>query len=220
MASHLSRPAIPCLFDAARRLADDLAGTLAGAVAPNPAGRWPASDIVVTMVPNGEVVRCWSPRSGPAPGLRAGRAAARHLSSEPWLTEATAAALAGAASPWWTRRCPGRSGAPQAAELVFMGGGAAPTSSGSARSSTGWARRFSRRQARRRPWDEVPQQHDHGGEPAGRDRRAGDGQALRPRPGGDGRRAERLHRHVVGVADAPQASASSAAASTTRSSWP
>jgi 3-hydroxyisobutyrate dehydrogenase len=59
MATHLSRAGHPLqLFDAAPGVAAELAGTLPDAVAAvSAAALAAASDIVVTMVPNGEVVR-------------------------------------------------------------------------------------------------------------------------------------------------------------------
>ena len=79
------------------------------------------------MVPNGAVVQSLVDGDrGLLQGLGPGALLLDTSSSEPWLTEATARrARATPASPWSTRRSRARSGARKAAELVFMCGGAA-----------------------------------------------------------------------------------------------
>ena len=128
MASHLAAAGYSLqLFDAASGLAADLAATLPNAAAAgSPAALAAASDIVVTMVPNGEVVRSLVTGDG---GLLHGFAPGALLldtsSSEPWLTEETAQALAGRGVAMVDAPVSGAEWGAKAAELVFMVGGAA-----------------------------------------------------------------------------------------------
>ena len=128
MASHLAAAGYPLhLFDAAPGVAAGLAGTLANArAAASPAALAAASDIVVTMVPNGEVVRdligC---RDGLLQGLAPGALLLDTSSSEPWLTEQSAAQLRACSVAMVDAPVSGAEWGAKAAELVFMVGGAA-----------------------------------------------------------------------------------------------
>ena len=128
MATHLAAAGYPLqLFDAAPGVAAGLAGTLAEAsVAASPASLAAASDIVFTMVPNGEVVR---DLIGGGDGLLQGFAPGALLvdtsSSEPWLTEQSAAQLRTRGVAMVDAPVSGAEWGAKAAELVFMVGGAA-----------------------------------------------------------------------------------------------
>jgi 3-hydroxyisobutyrate dehydrogenase-like beta-hydroxyacid dehydrogenase len=128
MARHLAAAGYPLqLFDAAPHVADALAAALPGAhSAASPAALAAGSDIVVTMVPNGEVVADLVHRDD---GLLAGFAPGALLldtsSSEPWLTERSAAALAARGIAMVDAPVSGAQWGAEAAELVFMVGGAA-----------------------------------------------------------------------------------------------
>jgi len=128
MASHLSRAGHPLqLFDIAPGVATGLAATLPNAVAAaSPAALAAASDIVVTMVPNGEVVRSLvDGDEGLLRGFAPGALLLDTSSSEPWLTEATAKRLAERGVAMVDAPVSGAEWGAQAAELVFMVGGAA-----------------------------------------------------------------------------------------------
>ena len=185
-----------------------------------PAALAAGSDIVITMVPNGAVVHeLVDGDRGLLQGLRPGTLLLDTSSSEPWLTERSGRLLAerrrGDGRRAGFGRAVGRRG--RRARLHVR------RRRGRHRARPAAARRHGQggvpsRPARRRPRDEVPQQPDHGDELARRDRGPGDRQALRPRSVGDGRRPRPVDRRVVGLAAPTSASASSAAASTTRSS--
>jgi 3-hydroxyisobutyrate dehydrogenase len=142
MATHLSGAGYPlALFDVASDAVVGLADTLPQAqVCRSPRevgaasvtllttwawGRVSASDIVITMLPNGQVV---SKVTLEADGLLAGMAPGTLLldtsSSEPWLTQATAQALAARGVAMVDAPVSGAQWGAQAAELVFMAGGA------------------------------------------------------------------------------------------------
>ena len=128
MASHLARAGHPLqLFDAAPGVAASLAGTLPNATAADsPAALAAASDIVVTMVPNGEVVRSLvGGDQGLLQGFAPGALLLDTSSSEPWLTEGTAEALGARGVAMVDAPVSGAEWGAQAAELVFMVGGAA-----------------------------------------------------------------------------------------------
>ncbi len=128
MAGHLARAGHPvALFDldaeAARRLAASLpAATACGSLAELAA----ASDIVITMLPNGEVVRDVTlGADGLHQGLKPGTLLLDTSSSEPWITRETGAALAAQGVAMVDAPVSGAQWGAEAAELVFMVGGAA-----------------------------------------------------------------------------------------------
>jgi 3-hydroxyisobutyrate dehydrogenase len=126
MASHLSRAGCPLqLFDVAPGLAAELAASLPNAVASaSPAVLAAGSDIVVTMVPNGEVVRSLVVgEQGLLQGFAPGSLLLDTSSSEPWLTEDTARTLAGRGVAMVDAPVSGAEWGAKAAELVFMVGG-------------------------------------------------------------------------------------------------
>lgn len=95
-------------------------------VAPTPKAVAEASDIVITMLPSGAYVR--DVALGPAgliEGFRAGALLLDTSSSEPWLTVETAAALAARGVDMVDAPVSGARAGAEAAELVFMVGGAA-----------------------------------------------------------------------------------------------
>jgi 3-hydroxyisobutyrate dehydrogenase len=127
MASHLARAGHPLqLYDIAPGVAPGLAATLPNAVAaPSPAALAAASDIVVTMVPNGEVVRSLVVGDdGLLQGFAPGSLLLDTSSAEPWLTERTAKSLAERGVAMVDAPVSGAEWGAQAAELVFMVGGA------------------------------------------------------------------------------------------------
>ena len=128
MASHLARAGFPLqLFDVAPGLAAGLAADLPNAVAAaSPAALAAASDIVVTMVPNGEVVQSLvTGEDGLLRGFATGALLLDTSSSEPWLTESTAKTLAVRGVTMVDAPVSGAEWGAKAAELVFMVGGAA-----------------------------------------------------------------------------------------------
>jgi 3-hydroxyisobutyrate dehydrogenase len=84
------------------------------------------ADVVFTMLPNGRVVRdtVLAP-DGIAAGLAPGALLVDTSSSEPWLTRETAAALAARGAAMVDAPVSGAQWGAEAAELVFMVGGAA-----------------------------------------------------------------------------------------------
>jgi 3-hydroxyisobutyrate dehydrogenase len=84
------------------------------------------ADVVFTMLPNGRVVRdtVLAP-DGIAAGLRAGALLVDTSSSEPWLTRETAAAVTAVGAAMIDAPVSGAQWGAEAAELVFMVGGAA-----------------------------------------------------------------------------------------------
>ena len=127
MASHLAAAGYAMtLYDVVPGLAPDLAATLAGAYAAStPAELAARTDIVVTMVPNGAVVQALvEGEDGLLRGLRPGALLLDTSSSEPWLTEQTAARLAERGVAMVDAPVSGAEWGAKAAELVFMVGGA------------------------------------------------------------------------------------------------
>lgn len=127
MAGHLARAGYRlALFDATPGLAARIAAALDGATAAaTPADVARRSDIVVTMVPNGEVVReLVRAPGGLLEGFRAGALLLDTSSSEPWLTRETAALLSDHGVAMVDAPVSGAQWGAQAAELVFMVGGA------------------------------------------------------------------------------------------------
>lgn len=125
MAGHLARAghALTVLdADAARTRA--VAGKIGGRAATTPAEVAAASDIVVTMLPDGRVVQQVAlGENGLVHGLRAGALLLDTSSAEPWLTEATAAGIARAGATMVDAPVSGAAWGAEAAELVFMVGG-------------------------------------------------------------------------------------------------
>lgn len=128
MAAHLAAAGhAMTLYDVAPGLAQGVAETLAGArAARTPAELAAQSDIVVTMVPNGAVVQTLvEGEDGLLRGLRPGALVLDTSSSQPWLTVATGRVLADAGVAMVDAPVSGAEWGAQAAELVFMCGGAA-----------------------------------------------------------------------------------------------
>ena len=97
MAGHLAKAGHTlALFDVRAGQATRLASTLPGASAPaSPAEVARRSDIVITMVPNGEVVRdLVAGPEGLLAGFRPGSLLLDTSSSEPWLTHESGRQLA------------------------------------------------------------------------------------------------------------------------------
>ena len=127
MASHLARAGYRlALYDVAPGVAARIAATLDGASTPaSPAELAEASDIVVTMVPNGEVVReVVRGAGGLLEGMRRGSLLLDTSSSEPWLTQESGRLLAAKGIAMVDAPVSGAQWGAQAAELVFMVGGA------------------------------------------------------------------------------------------------
>ncbi len=87
------------------------------------------SDVVITMLPNGEVVRSVvfgddGPGRGLAAGLKRGALLIDTSSAEPWLTRQTAERLAAQGVAMLDAPVSGAQWGAQAAQLVFMVGGA------------------------------------------------------------------------------------------------
>lgn len=127
MASHLAAAGYPLqLFDTAPGVAAALAESLPNAHASaTPTALAQTSDIVVTMVANGEVVHSLlSGDDGLLQGLAAGALLLDTSSAEPWLTERSAALLAERGVAMVDAPVSGAEWGAKAAELVFMVGGA------------------------------------------------------------------------------------------------
>ena len=127
MASHLARAGYRvALHDAAAGVADRLAAELPGAQAcatASAAAR--GRDIVITMLPNGRVVRdVVLGAGGLAEGLAPGAVLLDTSSAEPWITRETAMALKAQGVAMVDAPVSGAAWGAQAAELVFMVGGA------------------------------------------------------------------------------------------------
>lgn len=114
------------VFDVDRRAADALAsGRSDVRVAESPAGLGSRSDIVFTMLPDGNVVRevALGP-DGLASGMAGGSLVVDTSSSQPWITLETAGALAAAGIAMVDAPVSGAQWGAESAELVFMAGGA------------------------------------------------------------------------------------------------
>jgi 3-hydroxyisobutyrate dehydrogenase len=129
MASHLARAGHRLtLHDADPAKARALAQALGGAAqaVDTPAALAPRCDIVITMLPNGQVVQqVVQGDQGLLPGLKRGALLLDTSSAEPWLTQATAAALAARGVAMVDAPVSGAEWGAQEAKLVFMVGGAA-----------------------------------------------------------------------------------------------
>ena len=127
MAGHLARAGHRLtLLDAdaaiARRLADQLGSHCQAA--DTPAAVAAASDIVITMLPNGGIVQQVAlGEQGLIHGLRPGALLLDTSSAEPWLTEATAQALAAQGASMVDAPVSGAAWGAAEANLVFMVGG-------------------------------------------------------------------------------------------------
>lgn len=128
MVSHLAEAGhAVVLHDRVAGLAEEIAARLPGArVAATPAALAAQSEIVITMVPNGSVVRelIVGP-GGLLEGLRGGSLLLDTSSSEPWLTEESGRLLADAGVAMVDAPVSGAQWGAEAAELVFMCGGTA-----------------------------------------------------------------------------------------------
>ena len=128
MATHLAKAGHSlALFDVREGHAARLASTLAGAAAPaSPAEIARRSDIVITMVPNGEVVRdLVAGADGLLAGFRPGSLLLDTTSSEPWLTRESGRLLAERGVAMVDAPVSGAQWGAEQAELVFMVGGEA-----------------------------------------------------------------------------------------------
>lgn len=128
MAGHLAQAGHSLtLLDAAPDTAECLAQKLGAAarVARTPREVGEASDIVVTMLPNGEVVQkvALGP-DGLIHGMKAGSLLLDTSSSQPWLTQETGKALAAKRVAMVDSPVSGAQPGAMRAELVFMVGGA------------------------------------------------------------------------------------------------
>ena len=128
MAGHLARAGHRLsLLDADAGAAARLAASLGGGAQAlaTPAAVAAASDIVLTMLPHGGVVQEVAlGADGLVHGLRRGALLLDCSSAEPWLTQATAAALAERGASLVDAPVSGAAWGAAAAELVFMVGGA------------------------------------------------------------------------------------------------
>ena len=114
------------LHDADAAVARALAQTLGGAtqVVDSPAALAARCDIVVTMLPNGQVVQqVVMGEQGLLQGLKPGALLLDTSSAEPWLTQATAVALAARGVSMVDAPVSGAQWGAQEANLVFMVGG-------------------------------------------------------------------------------------------------
>jgi 3-hydroxyisobutyrate dehydrogenase len=129
MATHLARAGHRLtLHDADAAVARALAQTLGGeARAVNtPAALAPRCDVVITMLPNGQVVQqVVLGEQGLLQGLEPGALLLDTSSAEPWLTRQTAAALAERGVAMVDAPVSGAQWGAQEANLVFMVGGSA-----------------------------------------------------------------------------------------------
>ena len=106
----------------ATRLADSLGGAARAAESPAEVGA--CSEVVITMLPNGEVVRDVTfGAHGLAQAMKPGTLLLDTSSAEPWITRETAQALAGKGVLMVDAPVSGAQWGAQAAELVFMVGG-------------------------------------------------------------------------------------------------
>lgn len=126
MAGHLAKAGHTlALFDVRAGQATRLASTLPSASAPaSPAEVARRSDIVITMVPNGEVVRdLVAGPEGLLAGFRPGSLLLDTSSSEPWLTHESGRLLAERGVAMVDAPVSGAQWGAEQAELVFMVGG-------------------------------------------------------------------------------------------------
>ena len=126
MAGHLSSAGYALMVydkqnSAARQAAADISGV---AVAQTPAEVAAGTDIVITMVPNGRVVREVAlGENGLIHGFRKGALLVDTSSSKPWITKETAQALAQKGVDMVDAPVSGARAGAEAGSLVFMVGG-------------------------------------------------------------------------------------------------
>ncbi len=127
MAGHLARSGHRLtLLDTNAEAARQLATTLGATAVATPAEVAARSSIVITMLPDGQVVQQVAlGEQGLLQGLRPGALLLDTSSAEPWLTQATAAALAGHGATMVDAPVSGAAWGAAEANLVFMVGGAA-----------------------------------------------------------------------------------------------
>jgi 3-hydroxyisobutyrate dehydrogenase len=129
MATHLARAGHRLtLHDADSAVARSVAQALGGAALAvnSPAALAPRCDIVITMLPNGQVVQqVVLGEGGLLMGLKPGALLLDTSSAEPWLTQRTAEALAARGVTMVDAPVSGAQWGAEAAELVFMVGGSA-----------------------------------------------------------------------------------------------
>jgi 3-hydroxyisobutyrate dehydrogenase len=129
MATHLARAGHRLtLHDADSAVARSVAQALGGAAlaVDSPAALAPRCDIVITMLPNGQVVQqVVLGEGGLLMGLKPGALLLDTSSAEPWLTQRTAEALAARGVTMVDAPVSGAQWGAEAAELVFMVGGSA-----------------------------------------------------------------------------------------------
>ena len=127
MASHLAKAGHTLmLHDLDAQLTAAVAKTLDGAsrAATTPAEVGARSEVVITMLPNGEIVRDVTlGAQGLLQTLKPGALLLDTSSAEPWITRATAQALADKGVAMVDAPVSGAQWGAQAAELVFMVGG-------------------------------------------------------------------------------------------------
>jgi 3-hydroxyisobutyrate dehydrogenase-like beta-hydroxyacid dehydrogenase len=111
------------VYDLDAATAARVAEAIGGTAAPSLSALAAASDIVITMLPNGEAVRD-AVKGGLAEGLAPGALLIDTSSAEPWLTKETAAALAGRGVAMVDAPVSGAMEGARDATLVFMCGGA------------------------------------------------------------------------------------------------
>ena len=127
MARHLARAGYALnAFDLDSGRSEALAGEFPGVTAvASPAEGAADADIVITMLPNGSVVDAVvTGEGGIASAIRPGALLLDTSSSEPWLTERTAAALAEKGVAMVDAPVSGAEAGAIAGELIFMVGGA------------------------------------------------------------------------------------------------
>lgn len=116
------------LFDVNKAARDDVAASIGEAATVCDSARDVAarSDVIITMLPNGEVVRAVvSGENGIAAGIRKGAVLLDTSSAQPWLTIGTAAILGEKGAAMVDAPVSGAQWGAEKAELVFMVGGAA-----------------------------------------------------------------------------------------------
>lgn len=129
MARHLARAGHRLrLHDANAALAGELARALGGSASAcdSPAALADGCDVIITMLPNGQVVQQVAlGEQGLLQAMKRGALLLDTSSSEPWLTRQTAAALAAHGVAMVDAPVSGAQWGAEAAELVFMVGGSA-----------------------------------------------------------------------------------------------
>lgn len=126
MATHLAHAGHRLsVLDLDRELTDRVARQLDARAASTPAELARYSDVIITMLPNGQVVQqVVTGPDGVLQGVRPGALLLDTSSAEPWLTEATAAALAERGARMVDAPVSGAAWGAADATLVFMVGGA------------------------------------------------------------------------------------------------